>query len=193
MGGTRVSVHFGPILCSLYPLSHLFLGTRSQEEKMPSGPCSMVLRRKFSLGTVENTEKPVYLRFLVDWRSLKKPKKKKKKKKKKCHVSHVRCQVSGVRCQVSGVRCQVSLVRRKPALGTVLHGPEENIFSRDRAPRSRGENLPSGPCSMVPRRKFILGTVLHGPEEKQKNWYNYASRWTRDLWSKGVSLILAYR
>jgi hypothetical protein len=113
---------------------------------------------------------------------------KKKKKKKKI----VTCHMSGVRCQVSGVRCQVSLVRRKPALGTVLHGPEEKIFSRDRAPRSRGENLPSGPCSMVPRRKFILGTVLHGPEEKRKNWYNYASRWTRDLWSKGVSLILAY-
>jgi hypothetical protein len=82
--------------------------------------------------------------------------------------------------------------RRKFPLGTVLHGPEEKISPRDRAPWSRGENFPSGPCSTVPRRKFSLGTVLHGPKEIRKNLYNYASRWTGDLWSKSVSLILAY-
>ena len=52
VSGTQVLVHFGPILCSWYLLSHLFLGTRSQEKKLPSGPCSMVPRRKFPLGTV---------------------------------------------------------------------------------------------------------------------------------------------
>ena len=67
----------------------------------------MVLRRKFSLGTVENTEKPVY-----------------------------------------------------------LPGPKKKKYPQDRAPWSLGENLPSGPCFLVPRRKFVSGmqvSVHFGP------------------------------
>ena len=82
--------------------------------------------------------------------------------------------------------------RKKSSLGTVLHGPEENICPWDRAPRSRGDNLPSGPCFMVPRRKFALRSLLHGPKEIQKKLYNNASRWTGDLWLKSISLTFAY-
>ena len=45
-------------------------------------------------------------------------------------------------------------------------GPKKKKCPQDRAPWSLGENLPSGPCFLVPRRKFVSGmqvSVHFGP------------------------------